>query len=198
MSIVYSDLDKLLLERWTDVVGLIDAHKSLQDRIEEVINIVGDRVERWARPQGFETETVARDAEIHAWRPEWADKRRGPRVYFAIGGFCPSGFRKVDDPYPYLWLYTETLENFKVKEPEREAFAHAIRGTLGGQAREWEAHDVKDADAPLGRYLTGYDDVARARLVADPDALFTFCTEHLPMLFPLADVIEAELQKLGR
>lgn len=52
-----------------------------------------------------------------------------------IGGFCPLGFRKVDADYPDLWVYTDTLEEFRVKEPERKAFAQALRTALGDHGR---------------------------------------------------------------
>src|SRR5688572_29427960 len=107
-------MDRLILERWTDVVGLYDALRETQERIEEMIEVVGERVTRWAQTKGFEVETYAKDAEFQAWRYAWADKRKGARVELAIGGFCPTGYRKVEEKHPYLWLYTEDLENFRV------------------------------------------------------------------------------------
>ena len=49
MSFSYSAMDQLVLQRWSDVVGLVEAHREVQDRIEEMIEVVGDRVARWAR-----------------------------------------------------------------------------------------------------------------------------------------------------
>lgn len=199
MSVEFSDVDRLILERWMEVTGLLDAHRGLQDRLEEQIRIVSDRVERWARPLGFDVTCSPRDSEIYAWRPNWYDKRKEvSRVWLTLGGFCPIGFRKVDAAHPYLWVYTDDLEHFRVKEPERMAFAQALRAALGNAAQDWEAHDVDDSDSPLGRYLLSYDNSQRARLLAEADALFTFCTEHFPTLFTLADVIDNELKKLGR
>lgn len=198
MAVPYSDLDRFILQRWEDVMGLIEAHRSLQDRVEEVIDVVKERLGRWAGPKGFVVDADARDSEIFAWPNNWADKRKGPRVRLVIGGFCPLGFRKVDADHPYLWVYTDTLEDFRVKEPERQAFAQALRSALADQAPAWEAHDVDDSWAPLGRHLTQYDNAARARLIADSDALFDFCVEHFPALFQLVPVIQAELDKLGR
>jgi hypothetical protein len=198
VSFSYSEMDQMIIQRWPDVIGLLEAQKNVQDRIEEMIGLVGERVDRWARPLGFETETSPRDAEIVAWRPAWADKRKGPKVRLAVGGFCPIGFRKIEEPYPYLWVKTDTLENFKMKEPEREAFARTLRSALGDQARTWEADGIDDADFPLGRYLTSVSDADRAKLIATPDALFAFVTDAYKPLFEIADVIETELVKLGR
>ena len=50
MSFAYSDMDQLILQRWPDVMGLIDAHRGVQERIEEMLDLVGERIARWARP----------------------------------------------------------------------------------------------------------------------------------------------------
>ncbi len=129
--------------------------------------------------------------------PAWYDKRKDAmKVRFVVGAFCPIGFRKVDEPYPYLWAYTEGLERFRVKAPDRIRFAQAVRVALGEAAPAWEGEGVDDADQPLGQYLRRYDNASRAKLLLDPDALFAFFTEHLPALFAIAPVIDAELQRL--
>ena len=35
MSVVFNDVERLILERWTEVMGLIGAHETLQDRLED-------------------------------------------------------------------------------------------------------------------------------------------------------------------
>jgi hypothetical protein len=198
MSIVFNDVERLILERWTEVVGLIDAHETLQDRLEEQIQIVADRVGRWARPHGFEVDSSPRFAEINAWRPAWADRGKDPKVFLTVGGFYPLGFRKVETTHPYVWVYTSNLEQYKLKEPQRIEFAHALRTALGDRAKDWEAHDVDDLERPLVRYFVEDDDTFRAKLLLDPEALFEFCTKHFPTLFSIADIIDAEIQRLKK
>lgn len=194
----YTEMDRLVLERWPDVLGLIDAHRAVQEHIEVALESVGERIARWAREQGFDGEMSARQAEFHVWRPGWYDKRKDEaKVLLTLGGFCPVGFRKVNYKHPYLFVHTYPLDRFKVKPPDRIKFAQALRTALGDQARSWEAEDVDDAEAPLGRYLRQYDNAARARLILDPDMLFAFCQEHLPTLFALSGTIDAELQRAG-
>src|SRR5262249_6036693 len=155
----------------------------------------GERLTRWVREQGFDGAMYSRDAEYHAWRPAWYDKRKDEaKVLLTLGGFCPVGFRKVDAKYPYLWVNTYSLDRFKVKPPERAKFAQALRAALGPDAPSWDGEDVDDADGPLGRYLRQYDNLARARLLLEPERFMGFCTEHLPTLFGLADIIDRELQ----
>jgi hypothetical protein len=191
-------MDRLILERWTDVVGLLDAQRKTQDRIQEMIDVVGERLTRWAQPLGYETEANAKEAEFYAWRSAWADRRRGPRVQLVLGGFCPYGYRKNEEPYPYLWVYTDPLENFRVKETERAAFARSLRQALGDAAKQWEADGIDDASQPLGKHLTDVSDAERPKLVSSPDALFDFAVAHYPTVFALADTIEIELAKLAR
>ena len=104
----------------------------------------------------------------------------------------------MEEPHLYQWVYIENLANFRVKDAERAAFSQALRASLGEQARRWEAEGVDDTEHPLGHYLTGVSDADRARLVSNQDSLFTFATEHFQPLFQIADVVEAELVKLGR
>jgi hypothetical protein len=191
-------MDQLILQRWNDVVGLIDAHRDAQDRIEEMIEVVGERVARWARPLGFETSVDTKQAQFEAWRPHWAEKRKDPKVVLVLGGFCPFGFRKIDAAHPFQWVSTSGLSNYRMKDPERIAFAQSLRNAVGDDAKSWEADGIDDADEPLGRYLTTINDKDRARLIVNPDDLFAFANEHFQPLFRLADVIDAELAKIGR
>jgi hypothetical protein len=198
VSFAYSDMDRLLIERWTDVVGLIEAHQETQDRIEEMFGVIGERLGRWARPHGYEVETEAKYGEFKAAKSSWIDKRRGRRVELVLGGLAPFGYRKVDTEHPYQFVYISGLANFRLKEADLKAFSHALRKALGAEARSWEAPDVDDTDQPLGRYLRSVTEADRAGLIANEDALFEFATSHLPALFALSEVIDIELQKVGR
>jgi hypothetical protein len=197
MSEIYSDLDRLVIERWEDIRGLIKAQKDVQSRIDEVIEQVGERLQRWAAPIGFSVDAVLAEGEFHAWRSGWADKRKGPRVYFVVGGFWPNGYRKFDERFPYISLYTESLENFRVKEEERAAFGRALRAALDGQGSQWE-DGSKDAECPLNRYLKDVDSSRRSELILEADRLFEFGQKHLMDLFTLADVVDAQLATLTR
>jgi hypothetical protein len=197
MSEFYSDLDRLVIERWDDIRGLIKAQKDVQSRMDEVIEQVGQRLRRWTAPLGFEVEAAPSDGEFHAWRPEWADKRKGARVYFVVGGFWPDGYHKLDAKAPYIGLYTGNLEQFRMKEAERTAFGRALRTALDGQGSTWE-EDSYDADLPLNRYLKHYDGARRSALIGDADRLFEFSKEQLTSVFQLADIVGTQLASLTR
>jgi hypothetical protein len=197
MSEIYSDLDRLVIERWEDIRGLIKAQTDVQSRIDEVIEQVGERLQRWAAPLGFNVNAAPADGEFQAWRSGWADKRKGPRVYFVVGGFWPNGYRKLDEKFPYISLYTGSLEDFRIREEERATFGRALRAALDGQGSQWE-DGSKDSEYPLNRYLKDVDSSRRSELILEADRLFAFGQEHLTHLFTLADVVEKQLSTLAR
>ncbi len=196
MSQIYSDVDLLLLNRWQHVMSLLQAHRDIQPKIEQVIELTEARLKPWADAHGFEVEAHAREGKFDFWKTSWADKRREPKVRFEIGGFCPTGFRKSTELHPYLWVFTQ-LDKYRIKEPERVAFARNVRTKLGDAAQQWAHHDADDTWSPFGMYLTHYDDGARAQLVSSTDALYAFCTEHLPALVTFVEPIDAELRQFG-
>jgi len=98
----------------------------------------------------------------------------------------------MDAKHPYQWVCISGLSNYRMKEPERTAFALALRNALGSEAKSWDADGVDDADEPLGRFVTTVSDKDRAALISSPEALFAFASEHFTPLFQLADTIERE------
>ncbi|MBI4521708.1 MAG: hypothetical protein HY701_12780 [Gemmatimonadetes bacterium] len=192
----YTDVDKLILERWHDVIGLMEAHEELQGRIEELIGDVGNRLEKWGDELGYALETDAKRAEFYAWKPTWMNRRKDEAaVYYVVGSFAPLGYRKIKEIHPYLWVYTENLELLKMKEADRVEFARELRRVLGDSATPWLNPDTNDADAPLGKYLTDTDDRLRVRLISAPDELFEFAAKGFKELFTLSDAIDQTLAK---
>jgi hypothetical protein len=196
VSSIYSDIDKLVLERWEDVKNLAQAQKDVQSRIEEVIEIAGERIGRWLREQGYEFEYDAAEGSISAWRPGWAERRKAAKVVLALGGLGPLGYNKSDEPRPFLWVYTEGLASYRVKDAGRLAFAADLRRELGSAAAEWDDDGVDDTEAPLGQYLKGLGVRDQCRLVASPENLVEFAQEQFPRLFRLADAIDACLVRM--
>ena len=193
-----TEVDRLVLDRWSEVRGLLDAYRQVQDRIEERIETIEERLQRWAKEQGYEIAVDAKQAVISAYLPSWFDKRRGARVCLVLGDFCPLGYRKVGAQYPYLAVYAGNLENFKIRREGRLDFAEALRQQLGEQAKEWHDPAVDDAENPLWRDLREYDERVRCALAADPAKLYEFAVKHLPELFQLSGFISAALERLPK
>ncbi|MEZ5285577.1 MAG: hypothetical protein R2712_12395 [Vicinamibacterales bacterium] len=196
MAAIYSDVDRLILERWDEVSELIDAREELEDRITDVIEAAGERVRRALQPMGYEVEIDSKGANIDAYRTSWNDRRRGPWVYFRLSGCCPRGYRRHEDAHPAVFLHTDTLENFRIKADERRRLATSLRQALGEAAREWDDDDCSDEDAPLGRYLTEIDNKARCELVSSPEKLAGGAVAEFQKAFVIADVVEACVGKV--
>ena len=101
--------------------------------------------------------------------------------------------------HPYQWVYIKNLADFKVKDAERgkilaspASFAQVSRHDAG-KLRTWTTLKVLSSN-----YLTGIGNAERAKLVSNQDSLFSFATENFQPLFQIADVVEAELVKLGK
>lgn len=196
MATEYTDVDRLILGRWQDVMALSEAHNELQDRVEETIDDVGNRLERWLEGRGYEVNSESKSPLFYVGKADWYNKRKEDwLVYFEIGGFAPFGFRKVREDHPYSWVHTENLEFVRMKEAERVDFARTLRQELGETAKNWAHKNVDEADAPLGRYFTDISDRDRVELIADPDKLFDFATRACEDLFTLADPIDRVLAK---
>ena len=194
MAGIYTDVDRLILDRWDEVSDLLAAREELQDRIAETIEAAGQKLERALEPRGYLVESQAKDGEFHVYRSSWNDRRRGPSVYFTLGAFCPRGYRKVVEPHPYLWLMTETLANFRVKDEERRSLAAAIRRALGAAAESWDHEDCYD-DAPVGRSLTRIGNRQRAENISSPSRLYDFALAELEAAFEIADIVERCVEK---
>jgi hypothetical protein len=196
MPTSYTDIDRLILDRWDEVTSLIEAREELQDRIGDVIEAAGDRIRRWLQPLGYELEVHPRDAEFHAYRTTWTYKKKGPAVAFLLKGCCPKGYRRNQQLYPSLWLNIEDLEKFKIKEDGRRKFSADLRNQLGSLAAGWDDDGCDDATAPLGRDLTDYDSRRRCELVSSSEALSAFAVSEFSRGFELADAVDLCLQKV--
>lgn len=196
MATEYTDVDKLILGRWQDVMALFDAHEELQDRVEEVVEEVGERLGRWLDGRGYSIRTDSKTPVYVIGKDDWYHKRKDDwLVFFEIGGFAPFGFRKVKEDNPYAWLQTYNLEFLKIRDAERIEFAKGLRQEVGDAAKNWSHKNVDDADGPLGRYFTDIKEEGRVELIADADKLFDFATMAFGELQALADPIDSVLAR---
>src|SRR5262245_13594197 len=96
----YTDVDRLILERWEDTMGLFEAYNELEDRIGETIEEVGHRLQPWLSGRGYDSDVDVKQPAFNAWKPEWLHRRReDPLIYVGVGGFAPAGYRKVKDEH---------------------------------------------------------------------------------------------------
>lgn len=194
MRAIYTDVDRFILDRWEEVIRLRDAFDDLQERIQEVFDVVGSRLGKWLDPEDYYLENNSKEASFCVWKKSWTRKKIA-LVYYKIGDLAPRGYRKINSDHPYLWLITRNLDALKMKESERITFARELKQALGESAHHWEADDISDADEPLGRWLTDITDRQRVELVAEPNKLFEFVKTGIEELFTLSDAIDENLAK---
>ena len=188
----YTDVEKLLLQRWTDVRALMTAYSELQDSMEDMLTEVGDEFEKWAEQRGYSFETDARGAEYSMWKEDWANRKNEPGISFVVGGFVPDGYRKVKSDHPYVWVCTNP-QALRIKASLQNQFAKDLRGSVGDDLKNWQDTDVEDT-APLGRYLRDYDDAQRLHWITSPASLSEFVKSAFEQLLPLAEPIDKVLK----
>ena len=193
MSSHYTDVDRLILERWSEVLDLHDAFRTLGTRIQDNIDGVLVRTERWLDEQGYRCDRDPKMPEVSAWKPSWEAKRGQPVVRLTIGEFAPLGYGKIRGDHPYLWVYTHNLDLLKLKQPERVQFGRDLRAAIGPDAAKWDDEDVTDGESPLGRYLIDVTDAKRVEMVANPQQLLEFIQAGFSQLFELSSAVDAQL-----
>ena len=150
MSVVFNDVERLILERWTEVIGLLDARETLQDRLEEQIKLVADRVGRWASPTGISGRQLTARCGNQCMETRVGRSAEGAKGISNGGWLLSSRFRKSGHAASLSMGIYNPLKRYKLKDSERTTFAQALRTALNNGAKEWEAHDVDDLRAPLG------------------------------------------------
>lgn len=194
MPVAYTDVDRLILERWEDTKGLLEAYEDLQHRIHEALADVDVPLERWAAARGYKSYAEPKNASFSIYRPSWVNRRRQEAlVYFAVEECAPIGYRRVKAAHPGVWLYTNGLQATKMKEADRVRFTSELRARLGAVAEEWRHADARETEYPFGKELLEVNDLDRVRLVAEPEALFAFVTGAFEHALPLADAVEQTL-----
>jgi hypothetical protein len=190
----YTDVDLLILQRWDDTRGLLEAYEELQDRMHEVIQEVGERLVQWAESRGYTLDVDARTPQYYAYKTAWMNRRKDDAlVYYNVVDFAPVGYRKVKEAHPSIWVHTDNLQMLKLKEAERIQFARALRNRLGDTAKSWQHDDANDTEYPLGKALTHVSDADRVQLVADPERLYGFTVAAFEEAFALSDAIDETL-----
>ncbi len=194
----YTDVDKMILTRWTEVVGLRAAFEELLERMEDTIDGALKKTERWADEKGLRTELDSREPHLDVWKPEWAKRREEPAVFLRVGDFAPHEFGKVEEDHPWLWVMTDDVSGFKFNEEGRVQFARQLRTELGEAVARWDHRDTVEADEPLGRYCTELTDADRVRWMSEPDELMAFLIRGIDELVTLAPAIDTVLARFKK
>ncbi|HYN10604.1 MAG TPA: hypothetical protein VES67_24685 [Vicinamibacterales bacterium] len=190
-------MDRLILERWTDVVALREAFDELLDRMSDTVEGAILKAERWAGERNWGVDHGLKDPYLDVYKQDWTRKREAV-LYFRISEFAPHEYGDVTSDHPWVWLMTEELARFKLSESDRIQFARELRGALGADASRWDHRDTVEASEPLGQYYTSIRNADRIRWMSHPDELTEFLTDSMEEAMALAPTIDGVLARFRK
>lgn len=194
----YTDVDRMILSRWTEVIGLREAFGELQDRIKAVLDETLTKVAAQAHERGFSSEHNAKEPYICFWKKEWETKTwKAAGISILIKDFAPFEYGKVRDEHP--WMYLDIQEAGKLKIKDRTAFANTIRAGLTPALRaKWEVADVDIEDFPVGITSREITDADRVQWMSDPAALAQFLLARLDESREIIPAVDRAIEAMGR
>ena len=194
----YTDVDRMILSRWTEVVGLRDAFDELLGRMRDVLGDTLSKVAAQASERGWGCDYDVKMPEVYFWKKEWvARTSREAGVYFGVSDFAPSQYGRSREEHPCLSLRTEDLSRLKIRDGE--GFGRETRIALSPELRsKWEA-GAGDLDHwPLGVVYRDIDEAQRVHWMAEPGQLVHFLVERLNECEELVPAVNQALTKFGR
>jgi hypothetical protein len=192
----WTDLDRLIFDRWTDLVELRQAVAATEKKLKDNVAEVGRRVETWAKDKGYGSDTATDNGpSIYVYKPDWIVDDLA-LVHFTVGGIVPNGFLATDESAPFIMVEVSSLKKLGLKGPAREEFGRSLRDEWKGLWPNFQHEPEDPTKYALLEYLRKLDDTARLALALDPDAMLALVTDQFERLFPLAAGISARLEAL--
>jgi hypothetical protein len=189
MAETLTELDELLLGRWHDAVGIRDALKELEERLQNRLEAVAERLRPWLDERGYVLFDVGtRNADLEVVKPTWLKTKNEPLIWISVFALFPYGFRKVEEEHPFIWLYSKGLPKNEV-EPFRAELAHRLKN----RPERW-INDECDLYCPAGMYITSHGDKERIDLARSEETLEDFVKTNLLPMLALGDDIDAALE----
>ena len=194
----YTDVDRLILDRWQEVSGLREAFDDLLGRVKEVLEDSLGKVAATAQERGFSCDYSVKEPSIWFWKKEWETKTwKAPGVAILIRDFAPRAYGKVRDAHP--WTYLDITEASKLKVKNRLQFAQTIRAGLDDELRKkWDVADADLEDYAVGVISRQIDDAERVRWIKEPADLQRFLLERLDEAREIVPAVDKALKAVGR
>lgn len=183
-----TELDKFLLNQWTDASALREALTDLEQRLSDRLRGVADRLPPWLESRGFILQDIeAKYACINVGKKAWMSADGEARIYISVAALYPFGFRRNEEDHPYVWVYT-----YGLSKAEQKAFRDAAVKRIGEKPGYWINDDCSQK-APVGRYIRSHGDAERVQLALSEDALEAFVKEQLEPLLEISADLDAAL-----
>lgn len=184
-----TELDDLLLERWHDAIGIRDALKELEERLQNRLETVAERLRPWLDEKGYVLFDVGtKNADLDIVKPTWLKSKSEALIWISVFALFPYGYRKVEEEHPFIWIYSKGLP-----KNEWEPFRAELTHRLKNRPERW-INDECDAYCPAGMYITSHGDKERIDLVRSEEALEDFIKTNLSPMLALGEDIDAALE----
>jgi hypothetical protein len=194
----YTDVDRLLLGRWSEAVGVRDAFDGLLMRMRSVVESAMQRAATAASEKEWRSESNVKRPSIWFWTRDWENRRGEPGVYIEVFDFVPAEYGKDVEPYPSTWLMLDQLSRLRLRESDEDV-GRAIRTAISPDLfAKWNHVDVDLTEGILGRDHVEITSADRLRLVSEADALTSFINEALADASELVPLVDEALRKMTR
>jgi len=198
MSHRYTDVDRMILSRWTEVVGLRGAFDELLERMRDVLEDSLAKLAAHAQELGYSCDHDAKNPSFRFWKKEWETKTwKAPGVSLLVKDFAPMAYGRVRDDHP--WMYLDIQEAGKIKVKDRLAFGQAIRSALDAPLRaKWEVADAAIEDFAVGVISREIDDAERLRWMSEPQELQRFMLARMDEAQEIVPAVNVAIEQVGR
>lgn len=189
MTDTLTEVDGVLLNRWTDAVSFREAMADLEGRLASRLDAAAESLRPWFDEQGYGfLEVETKYARINVARSGWLNKKKQPYVWFTLDAVFPYGYRKVQEEHPFVWVDARNLER-----DDRSTFQEHLTNRLRGKEGDWLNEDCS-RDHPAGRYIVTHGDRERVALAQSSEGLASFLRESLTPILALGNDVEAALR----
>ena len=187
-----TDLDRLLLSRWVDTVGIWDAIKELEDRLSDRLEGVVEELRPWLKTLGYDIFDVDRKyAGFYVTKPGWLNKKGDALIFISVGALYPVGFRKVAEEHPYFQVRCD------LPRADQDRFLVDLSTRLKKLPGGWINEDC-DRRSPAGRSVRSHGDAERLNLAQDDSAMAAFIRSELEPLLALGAEIDGALAAVSK
>ena len=188
--IVFDDVDRLIIEKWSEVSELVSAYETVGEKLKLQIQAVEESLKPWAVKQEIELTADYKEGEFSAYQKSWLPGDRDePWATLAVGGFSIENVFGGDGGQLYACVYC--VGGGKSKRLNKDAFGNALRQAIGPQQTAGWSEDV-DRSCPLNKYIP---ETSVKDLVSDAEKLTSFVRAQFLQLLEFVEPVSTSVRK---
>lgn len=188
---IFDDVDKLILEKWSEVTELVDAHRRVREKIEAQFDFVCEQLRDWAAEQELDIRVDAKAGEFYAYSPQWLQPgKQDPWASLAVGGFVLEEAFGSGDSKVYAAVY---CSGGKKGRPRKDVFGASLRAAISPDIfKRWSVDT--DRSCPLNMYV---DKVSAKSTMLDPKQFESVVLAQFNLLSEFVDAVSISVKKMS-